>query len=216
MAETEQQPLYTSRSGAGAQLGRQVYERVMQPMLVLGVTPGGVEIAANASKALGCAFDVIVAAHVRLDKDGIVGAVAEDADAVLDAQFQPGFGQIEQLDQAIDKARRAVKTERLLFRGPRPLRAVEGQNVVVVDGYMTTPWKALAAVEAISQAGPLRVIVASPISTKPVQDRFRARRIELVCPTVLMDPEGHPRPFGDPMDPSAERLRSIVVAREAA
>ena len=63
MAETEQQPLYTSRSGAGAQLGRQVYERVMQPMLVLGVTPGGVEIAANASKALGCAFDVIVAAH---------------------------------------------------------------------------------------------------------------------------------------------------------
>jgi putative phosphoribosyl transferase len=216
MTAAEQQPLYPSRSGAGAQLGRQVYERVLPPMLVLGVTPGGVEVAANASKAMGCAFDVIVAAHVRLDGDAIVGAVAEDADAVLDPEFEPEFGQIEPLDAAIDKARRAVKTERLLFRGPRPLRDVAGQNVIVVDGYMTSPWKVLAAVEAISQAGPAQVVVASPVSIKSIQDKFRARRIEFVCPTVLLDPEGHPRPFGDPMDPSAERLRSIVVAREAA
>jgi len=49
-----------------------------------------------------------------------------------------------------------------------------------------------------------------------VQNRIRARRFEFVCPTLLKDPSGHPKPFGDPQDPSAERLRSIVVAREAA
>jgi hypothetical protein len=43
-----------------------------------------------------------------------------------------------------------------------------------------------------------------------------AYKFEFVCPTVVLDPEGHPRPFGDPQDPSAERLRSIVVARQAA
>jgi hypothetical protein len=32
----------------------------------------------------------------------------------------------------------------------------------------------------------------------------------------VLDPAGHPHPFGDPEDPSAERLRSIVVARQAA
>jgi hypothetical protein len=49
-----------------------------------------------------------------------------------------------------------------------------------------------------------------------VQERIRARKYDLVCPSILLDPGGHPRPFGDPQDPSAERLRSIVVARQAA
>ena len=78
------------------------------------------------------------------------------------------------------------------------------------------PWKALAAVEAIKGGDPAYVMIAAPVSTKPVHDKVRARRLQFVCPSVLMDPAGHPRPFGDPQDPSAERLRSIVVAREAA
>jgi predicted phosphoribosyltransferase len=210
------QALYPSRSGAGAQLGRQVYEHINPPTLVLGITPSGVEVAANVAKAMGCKFDVIIAAHVRLDELGIVGALAEDSEVVLDPEFQPRFGAIEALDEAIDAARRAIKTERLLFRGTRELRSVERQNVVIVDGHLTAPWKTLAAVEAIKGQGPAYIMVAAPVSTQPVHERMRARRLQFVCPSVLMDPAGHPRPFGDPQDPSAERLRSIVVAREAA
>jgi len=211
-----QDALYPSRSGAGALLGQRVYRRTRPPTMVLGVTPTGVEIAANASKTMDAMFDVIVAAHVRMEGLGIIGALAEDGEAVLDPEFQPRFGLIEALNEAIDRARRAVKSERLLFRGPRPLRSVEGMNVVVVDGHLTSPWKVLAAVEAVRQLGPANVLVGAPVSTQPVQDLLGARRVDFVCPSVLMDPGGHPHPFGDPQDPSAERLRSIVVAREAA
>jgi predicted phosphoribosyltransferase len=216
MTDAEIQALYSSRSGAGAQLGQQVYKHINPPTLVLGVTPSGVEVAANAAKAMGCKFDVIVTAHVRLAEIGIVGAVAEDADVLMDPEFEPKFGIVDALDEAIDAARRAVKTERLLFRGTRELRSVERQNVVIVDGNLTAPWKALAAVEAIREGDPAYVMIAAPVTTKPVHDKVRARRLQFVCPSVLMDPAGHPRPFGDPQDPSAERLRSIVVAREAA
>ena len=197
-------------------LGRQLYQRTTPPTLVVGVTPSGVEIAAHAAEAMGCDFDVIVAAHVRLESLGIIGAVAEDADAVIDPDFQPRFAVIEALEEAIDRARRAVKTERLLFRGQRPLRSVDGMNVIVVDGHLTTPWKVLAAVAAIRRGVPARVMIGAPVSTMVVKDRMTARRLEFVCPSVLMDPGGHPHPFGDPQDPSAERLRSIVVARQAA
>jgi predicted phosphoribosyltransferase len=173
-------------------------------------------VAANAAKALSCPFDVIVAAHVRIEELGVIGAMAEDADAVLDADFQPRFGLMDHLEAAIDKARRAIKTERLLFRGQRPLRSLEGMNVFVVDGHATSPWKLLAAAEAARQMAPRRVILGAPVATRTVQDLVRARRHEFVCPTVVDDPAGHPQPFGDPQDPSAERLRSIVVAREAA
>jgi predicted phosphoribosyltransferase len=208
--------LYPSRSGAGALLGQRVYRRTRPPTIVLGVTPTGVEIAANASKAMDAMFDVIVAAHVRMEGLGIIGALAEDGEAVLDPEFQPRFGLIDALNEAIERARRAVKSERLLFRGPRPLRSVEGMNVVVVDGNLTSPWKVLGAVAAVQQAGAANVMVGAPVSTQPVQDLLSARRIDFVCPSVLVDPGGHPHPFGDPQDPSAERLRSIVVAREAA
>lgn len=197
-------------------LGRQIYQRVTQPVMIVAVTPSGVEIAASASKGIGCAFDVIVAAHIRIENLGIIGAVAEDHDAVIDAEFQPRFNALEALDAAIDRARRAVKTERLLFRGPRPMRSVQGVNIVVVDANLVTPWKVLAAVEAIRADEPARICAAAPVSTQAVQERMRARKIDFICPSIIMDPGGHPRPFGDPQDPSAERLRSIVVAREAA
>jgi DNA-binding LacI/PurR family transcriptional regulator len=86
--------------------------------------------------------------------------------------------------------------------------------VVVVEGQMTSPWKILAAVEALREHQPEGIIVAAAVSTQSVQELLLARRIEFACPTVLLDPSGHPRPFGDPQDPSAERLRSIVIARE--
>ena len=155
----------------------------MPPTVVLGITPTGVEVAANAAKAMGCEFDVIVSAHVRFEGLGIIGAIAEDADAVLDKDFQPRFGMLDALNEAMEKTRRAIKTERLLFRGQRPLR---------------------------------KLFIGAPVSTQSVQDLVRARRFEFVCPTVVLDPGGHPMPFGDPQDPSAERLRSIVVARQAA
>jgi predicted phosphoribosyltransferase len=185
-------------------------------MIVLGVTPTGVEVAASAAQAMGCSFDVVVAAHVRLEGLGIIGAVAEDGDAVIDSEFQPRFGVIESLNEAIDRARRAVKTERLLFRGQRPLHDVAGINVVIVDGHLTTPWKVLAAAEYVRRAEPARIIIGAPVSTQLVRDRLAARRVDLVCPSIILDAGGHPRPFGDPQDPSAERLRSIVVARQAA
>ena len=197
-------------------MGRQLYARVRTPVVVWAVTPSGVEMAATAAEAMRCQFDVVVGAHVRLDDSQIVGAMAEDAEAVLDPKFAPRFSSLAMLEQSIDRARRAIKQERLLFRGPRSIRAVAGHAVVIIDGHVTNPWKLLAAAKCAETMGPDGVVIAAAVSTQPVQELIRSRRLEFVCPSVVMDPNGHPMPFGDPQDPSAERLRSIVVARQAA
>lgn len=216
MADTTTPALYPSRAAAGAMLGRLLYQRCPSPVALLGITPTGVEIAANAAQAMNCPFDVIVGAHVRLEGVGLVGAIAEDAAAVTDPDFSPRFDAIQALEEALDKARRAVKTERLLFRGQRPLRTIEDINVVVIDGNLVSPWKALAAAKVAQEQGARKAWIAAAASTQEVQERVRARRFDFVCPSVVLEAAGHPRPFGDPLEPSAERLRSIVVARQAA
>jgi putative phosphoribosyl transferase len=210
------QALFASRAAAGATLGGLLYRRVPPPAVVVGVTPSGVEIAAHAARALGASFDVAVASFVRMGDLGIIGAVAEDADAELDSSFQPRFGVMGALSEAIDRARRAVKTERLLYRGHRPLRTVEDANVVVVEGPLASPWKALAAARALGAMGAARIVLAAPTATEAARDALAARRFEFVCPHVVAETGGHPRPFSERDDPSAERLRSIVVARDAA
>ncbi|HEX9727686.1 MAG TPA: hypothetical protein VGA37_04220 [Gemmatimonadales bacterium] len=210
------QALYPSRAAAGTMLGRQLYQRISPPAVLLGVTPTGVEIAAAAAQGMSASFDVIVGAHVRLEGSGIVGAIAEDGDAVIDREFLPSFGLLDALNDAIDRARRAVKSERLLFRGQRQIRTLAEQTVVVVDGHVVSPWKLLAAAEAALELGAGRVVAAAAASTQGVKERVSAYKLDFVCPTVVLDPEGHAHPFGDPEDPSAERLRSIVVARQAA
>lgn len=216
MADTTTPALYPSRAAAGALLGRLLVQRCPSPVALLGITPTGVEIAANAAQAMSCPFDVIVGAHVRLEGVGLVGAVAEDASAVTDPDFSPRFDAMQALEEALDQARRAVKTERLLFRGQRPLRTIEDMNVVLVDGNLVSPWKALAAAQVAQEQGARKAWIAAAASTQAVQERIRARQFDFVCPSVVLEAAGHPRPFGDPLEPSAERLRSIVVARQAA
>ena len=87
---------------------------------------------------------------------------------------------------------------------------------MVIDGHVTSPWKLLAAGQTVRQLGAGQVLAAAAVATQAVKERVRAHKFELICPTIVLDPEGHPRPFGDPQDPSAERLRSIIVARQAA
>jgi putative phosphoribosyl transferase len=216
VSPTATKPAYDSRSAAGATLGGSLNLRIRPPVLVWGITPTGVEVAASASQAMGCPFDVVVGAHVRVEGLGIIGAVAEDAEAVVDPGFNPRFGVMETLEEAFDRARRAVKTERLLFRGQRPIREVKGVTVAIVEGHATNPWKLLAAASLAQQMGAARVVVAAAVGTQSVREQVLARRLEFACPTMVDNPNGHAQPFGDPQDPSAERLRSIVVARQAA
>jgi len=185
-------------------------------MILLGITPTGVEIAAHAAQALGCPFDVIVGAHIRVEGIGEVGAIAEDADAVTDPDFEPTFDTLDRLEEAMDRARRAIKSERLLFRGQRPIRSLEEANVAIVEGQLVSPWKVLAAARAAHGLGARKVSIAAAVATQAAQERIRARRFELICPSIILDPNGHPKPFGDLQDAGAERLRSIVVARQAA
>jgi predicted phosphoribosyltransferase len=185
--------------------------------LLLGVTPEGVEIAANAAKAMGGSFDVIVAAFIRLGSNlAPIGAMAESAPAEMDPDFQPGMNLIEKLESAIEESRARVRQDLVLYRTQRPIKKFDNRQLVIVDGQVIYPWRVLAAAKAVEQLGGRRVAIATPVASESAAERLRARGYEFICPNVVADATGHPSPYGDAVGDTPERLKSIMIAHQAA
>lgn len=210
--------LYPTRSAAGAYLGQLLASQGYVHCLLLGITPEGVEIAANAAKAMGATFDVVVAAFIRLgDNLAPVGALAENAtSAEMDPDFQPGISLVEKLGSAIEESRARVRRDLVLYRSQRPIKNLQDRQVIIVDGQVFYPWKVLAAVRAVQELGARRIAIATPVASTSAADRIRARQVEFVCPNVLAGEEEAKRLYGDAMGESPERLKSIMIAHREA
>src|SRR5438046_5280293 len=209
--------LYPTKSGAGAILGQQLATRGYQSCVLLGITPEGVGIAAHAAQAMGAQFDVLVAAFIKLGSNlAPIGAMAESAPAEMDPDFQPGMNLLERLQAAIDESRARVKQDLVLYRMQRPVKKLEGRTAVVVDGQIVWPWKALAAAKAAQGLGAREVVIATPVAAQPAADRIRARQYPLVCPSVVMEQEGHPSPYGDAGGDAPERGKGVLSAHRGA
>lgn len=209
--------LYPSKSSAGALLGQQLAARGYQSCILLGITPEGVEIAANAARAMGAPFDVLVAAFIRLGSNlAPIGAMAESAPAEMDPDFQPGITLLEKLQSAIDESRARVRQDLVLYRTQRPVKKLESRVSIIVDGQVVYPWRVLAAAKAAEQLGARQVVIATPVANEAAAERIRARQYPFVCPTVLLGAEGHPSPYADTTGDSPERLKSIMIAHQAA
>src|SRR5712691_1405107 len=188
--------LYATRSGAGALLGQQLAERGYLGCILLGIAPEGVEIAANAAKAMGAPFDVLVADFVRLGSHPApIGAVAESASSEMDPDFQPTGALIDELAAAIDVSRARVSQDLILYRTQRPVKQLGGRIAVTVDGQVIYPWRVLAAAKAAEQLGAKQVVVATPVATQAAAERVRARRYDLICPSIVVEAKGHPSPY---------------------
>src|SRR6266704_141131 len=209
--------LYPTRSSAGAMLGQQLATRGYTSSILLGITPEGVEIAANAAKAMGTQFDVLVASFIRLGSNlAPIGAIAESAPSEMDPDFQPGGHLLSKLEAAIDESRARISQDLVLYRTQRPVKSLTGRVAVIVDGHVVWPWKVLAAAKAAEQLGASKTVIATPVATQAASERIYARRYELVCPSIVMGATGHPSPYGDMTGDTPERLRSIMIAHQAA
>jgi predicted phosphoribosyltransferase len=209
--------LYPTRSAAGAILGQDLATRGYQQCLLLGITPEGVEIAAHASKSMGAQFDVIVASYIKLGSNlAPVGAMAESAPAEMDPDFKPGFALLDKLQSAIDESRARLRQDLVLYRTQRPVKSLTGRHAVIIDGQVIFPWKVLAAAKAVETLGGKKISIATPVATEAAAERVRARLYDFICPTIIPEKDGHPAPYGDSGGETPERLKSIMIAHQAA
>lgn len=183
---------FEDRHDGGRVLAAQLRSYARQPdVTVLALPRGGVPVGYEVARALGAPLDVFVVRKLGVPghPELAMGAIASGGVRVLNADV------LQVLDIAPDELeavgveeQRELERREELYRGERPPLDVADRTVIVVDDGLATGSTMLAAVRALKQMHPARVIVAVPVASAETCRDLRHEADEVVCAAT-------PRPF---------------------
>ena len=174
---------FQDRADAGRRLAERLRSLELHAPVVLGLPRGGIPVAAEVSAALGAPLDVLVARKVGMPghQELGIGAVAEGLDetVVSDVARQLGVSP-DALDALAARERVELERRVQLYRRGRPLPALAGRDVVLVDDGLATGVTAEAGLRALAHPEPSRLVLGVPVCARETAARL-ADLAEVVC-----------------------------------
>jgi predicted phosphoribosyltransferase len=182
--------VFEDRRDAGIRLAQELLPYQGEDTLVLALPRGGVIVAFEVAEALGAPLDVMVAR--KLGAPGQpelgIGAVAPGGvliyDEFLVRYLGLGSDELKRLAHA-----ETLEMERRLkrYRGDRPLPAIEGRTVILVDDGLATGVTARAAIQAVRKQGARRLVLAVPVCAPETASKIQSEVDDLVCLSAPSD-----------------------------
>src|SRR6195256_2824836 len=177
--------LFRDRREAGRLLAEKLAPYANRPdVLVLALPRGGVPVAYEVARALGAPLDVFVVRKLGVPgyEELAMGAVATGGVRVLNDQIVDRLGIPDHLIDAVAaREQQELSRRERLYRGGRPPPSVRDRTVILVDDGLATGATMLAAIEALRQLQPARIVVAVPTAAPDTCEKFRATVDEVIC-----------------------------------
>lgn len=177
--------LFPDRTEAGRLLAARLEKYAGKPdVIVLALPRGGVPVAYEVARALHAPMDVFVVRKLGIpgQEELAMGAVATGGVRVLNDQVVRGLGIPDYvIDAVVDWETEELKRRERVYRGDRPPPGVRGRTVILVDDGLATGSTMLAAVRALRQQGPARIVVAVPVASPDTCELLKAHVDEVVC-----------------------------------
>lgn len=174
--------MFPDRITAGRQLATALAGRVAAGALVLGLARGGLPVAREVASALGLPLDVLVVRKIGApgQPEFAVGAVAEDGSLLMNEEVLAALGGDEWRAAAIEAAREECRRRVIDYRGGRPLPAIAGREVILIDDGIATGLTMACAVRSVRTHGASRIIVAAPTASHEAVSVLRGIADEVV------------------------------------
>jgi putative phosphoribosyl transferase len=176
---------YRDRREAGRVLARELEKyRDGEDTVVLALPRGGVPVAAVIAEELGAPLDLLVVRKLGVpgQEELAMGAIASGGASVRNEEVIGLAGVSEDaVERVAAEERRELERRAERYRGDRPFPALEGKTVLLVDDGIATGSTMKAAIEALEEYGPARIVVAVPVAPPSTVEELRALA-EVVCP----------------------------------
>jgi len=181
---------FRNRTDAGRQLAERLAAYADRPdVLVLALPRGGVPVGFEVARALGAPFDVFLVRKLGVPgyEELAMGAVATGGVRVLNDEIVRGLGILErEIDAVVARELQELARRERLYRGDRPPPDVAGRTVILVDDGLATGATMRAAIQALRQQHPARIVVAVPTASPDTCEALKAEADDVVC---AMTPE---------------------------
>lgn len=176
---------YPDRHSAGRHLAGLLGEySERSDVIVLGLPRGGVPVAYEVARALAAPLDVFVVRKLGVPgrEELAMGAIASGGARVLVPEVVRALRIPEQeLDRVADVEYRELERRERLFRSGRAPLDLAGRVVILVDDGLATGATMKAAVQALRELGPRRVVVAVPAGATETCDALAEEADQVVC-----------------------------------
>jgi putative phosphoribosyl transferase len=197
--------MFRDRADAGRQLAQMLAPYAAERPVIVALPRGGVVVGFEAARALRAPLEILVVRKLGAPRheELAIGAVVDaqsggeqgerTADAplvVLDQeligylQVPPGYIASETMRQ-IEEIRRRERA----YRGGRAPLALEGRMVILIDDGIATGSSTRAALRALRERGPARLILGVPVAAPESLRSLSREADEVVCVIA-------PSPFG--------------------
>ena len=181
---------FRNRADAGRQLAEKLAVYANRPdVLVLALPRGGVPVGSEVARAVGAPLDVFLVRKLGVPgyEELAMGAVASGGVRVLNDEIVRGLGISEhQIDAVVARELQELARRERLYRGDHPPPDVAGRTVILVDDGLATGATMRAAVQALRQQHPVRIVVAVPTASPDTNEALKVEADDVIC---AMTPE---------------------------
>ncbi|MHB1037348.1 MAG: phosphoribosyltransferase family protein [Pirellulales bacterium] len=176
---------YRNRAEAGRYLATKLAHYADLPnVIVLALPRGGLPVGFEVAAALHAPLDVFTVRKLGVPghEELAMGAIASGGIRVINREVVD-FLRISNatLETATRNEERELKRRERLYRDDRPPIDVAGHIVILVDDGLATGSTMRAAVAALRQQAPSRIVVAVPIAALATYEEFQNEVDEIVC-----------------------------------
>lgn len=175
---------FRDRTEAGQLLASKLTAYIDHPdVLVLALPRGGVPVAFEVARALHAPLDVLVVRKLGVPgyEELAMGAIASGGIRVLNDDVVRMLGISEaMINKEAAQEQHEVERRESLYRGDRPASEIHGRTIILVDDGIATGATMRAAVAAVRQRHPARIIIAVPVAASATCEEFGAQVDELV------------------------------------
>jgi predicted phosphoribosyltransferase len=177
---------HLDRREAGKELAAELSAYKGNPdVVVLGLPRGGVPVAFEVANALGAPLDVFVVRKLGVPghRELAMGAIASGGVRVLNSDVVNAVGVAPMvIDAVAAQESREIERQEREYRASALSRDFSGKTVIVIDDGLATGSTMRAAVRALRQFGPARIVVAVPVGAEITCRELENEADEVVCP----------------------------------